>query len=144
MEEKKSLSFKEIEEKTEESLNTFVFIVFISNPMNKSIKIWIDGDDNAQILTKDKFIDIMSNTCGQQEANKIEYACFEYGVPYLYDRANKRVQQLNEMPNGNRLNISQDYHKPFEKINNVNTMDSLFESTKGLYDKTKGFGMPQF
>ena len=142
---KKVKTFKEIEDEAAEELNVFVFIVFVPNPMRHSVRLWIDGGEHETYMDLDRFLNIISTTCGPQEMNRISVACMEYGSPFIYDRHKKMLKQLNELPQPDEMKLSSDYHKQYEgnskdPYSTDNYFNAAQKATKGLRE----FGLPNF
>lgn len=132
-------SFADMEEEANRNLNQFAFLLFIPNPMTKTIKYYVDGEKGTPyVKNKDDFISIIKSVCGSEEANRLEVACMEYGVPFLYDRTKKILRQMPEKPVGRKMDFSQknaeDYLK--EKQNQGDDLSSVFQDmlvNAGLY-----------
>ena len=145
MEDKKPLNFSQIEQQQIENLNMFMFIVFVPNPARRNVRMWIDGDNNETVMNIDKFIETISNTCGSAIANKLDNACHEYGIPFIFDRSNGSLKQLNELPPERHIEITPDYHKVHEKNNTEQfNVDNFFEATKKATQNVNKFGIPSF
>ena len=124
-------TFLEIEEEANRNLNQFAFLLFIPNPINKTVKYYVDGENAANIKGKDDFIKIIKAVCGPEEANRIEVACLEYGVPFIYDRTKKILKQVMEKSIGRNMDFSQKKVEDSiknEKQSQSNELDSVFQS----------------
>lgn len=145
-EEKKEVkTFAQIESEAAEQLNTFVFVIFVPNPNTRVLRIWIDGSEEETIMDVDHFLDIIERTCGYNARNKLNYACMEYGIAFIYDRQKDKLKELTELPKQEGIKISADYHKQYENetadpysVNNF--FNAALEATKGL----NNFGLPDF
>ena len=146
MTEKKEIkTFAQIEAEATEQLNTFVFVIFIPNPNTRSVRLWIDGGEIETYMGCDKFLDIINTTCGSSVRAKIEVACHEYGVPYLYDRQQDKLRELNELPDLKRFTITPDYHKTYEQDTaNPYSVQNLFNASKKATKGLDNFGLPDF
>ena len=96
-------------------------------------------------MSSEKFLDIIMKTCGNVVRNRIDVACHEYGIPYLYDRNKNMLKQLTEIPTGRNFHFSPDYHKKYEQETSdpysvQNFFNSATKATKGL----ENFGLPDF
>ena len=87
-------TFAEMEEEADRNLNQFAFLLFIPNPTTKTVKYYVDGEKVIYVKSKDDFIRIIKSVCGVEESNRIEVACMEYGIPFLYDRTKKLLKQV--------------------------------------------------
>ena len=145
-EEKKDIkSFQQIEHEAEEQLNTFIFIVFIPNPMTHSVRLWIDGGEHETYMNIERFLEVMSHICEMKEVNKISMACNEYGTPFLYDRQNSKLKQLRELPPARNVEFTADYHKQYEgQSNDPHSMDNYFNAAKKASQGINNFGLPNF
>ena len=129
-------SFAEMEEEANRNLNQFAFLLFIPNPMTKTVKYYVDGVNISYVKNKDDFIKIIKEICGQEEANHLEVACMEYGVPFLYDRTKKSLRQVSENSKGRDMDFTQKHveQELKEKQNqNEKSLGSVFQDLlKGL------------
>lgn len=132
-------TFADMEEEANRNLNQFAFLLFIPNPMTKTIKYYVDGEKRTPyVKNKDDFISIIKNVCGPEEANRLEVACMEYGVPFLYDRKKKILRQVPEKPTGRKMDFSQKNAEEYlkEKQNQGDDLSSVFQDmlvNAGLY-----------
>lgn len=132
-------TFADMEEEANRNLNQFAFLLFIPNPMTKTIKYYVDGEKGTPyVKNKDDFISIIKNVCGPEEANRLEVACMEYGVPFLYDRTKKILRQVPEKPTGRKMDFSQKNAEEYlkEKQNQGDDLSSVFQDmlvNAGLY-----------
>lgn len=143
--EKQVKSFAEMENEAAEQLNTFVFVMFVPNPNTHGVRLWIDGGDVETYMNTDRFLDIIEKTCGYDARNKLEFACHEFGIPFLYDRQKNKIKELTELPKDEHIKFSADYHKQYENesadpysVNNF--FNASLKATKGL----NNFGLPDF
>lgn len=138
-------TFAQIENEAAEQLNTFVFIVFVPNPNSHSVRLWIDGGEIETYMNTERFLDIIEKTCGNSVKNRIDVACHEYGIPYIYDRQQNKLKQLTELPDNKRFEITPDYHKAYEKETaNPYDVQNLFDASKKASMGINNFGLPDF
>lgn len=121
----------EYENNANRILTQFAFILFIPNPMTKSIKYYVDGDPEVFFKPTDEFINVIKEICGYQEANKIKVACSEYGVPFLYDRDKKMLKQVMESEPERNIDVSlkriEDEDKK-EQEEHKGTLNAVFDA----------------
>lgn len=128
----------EIEKEVEENLHQFTFVMFIPNPMNHMVQFYVDDGSISNLMDKDKFVKIIKDICGAEEANKINLACMEYGTPYLYDRENRILRQLNSLSEGRNLDLSK--KNALSQIEEERALKSpyhnqTFENMNSVYNK---------
>lgn len=138
-------TFQEIEKEAEEGLNLFFFIVFIPNPLNQSVRLWIDGGDFEFYMHRDRFLAIIEATCGYTESNKIRNACNEYGVPFFYDRDKKELKEINELAPERKMDFNQLYKDTLRERKEAESaktdmFNAAMEAAKGV----NNFGLPNF
>ena len=143
--ESKPKTFKEIEDQIEEDLHQFTFVTFISNPTTRMVQIYIDGEI-SNFIERDKFVKIIRDICGYEEATKVELACMEYGVPYLYDRENKSIKQLRSIAEGRNMDLSK--KRALSDIQEERallepTHNQIFNNMKSIYNKIMNIGFPK-
>ena len=144
-ENKEVKTFQQIEQEAEEQLNTFVFIVFVPNPNTHGVRLWIDGGEHETYMNIDRFLDIIGNTCGIQEENKLAMACSEYGTPFIYDRQKSKLRQLHELPPARKVEFSADYHKQYVgQSNDPYSTDNYFNAAQKAAQGLNDFGLPDF
>lgn len=144
-EEKQVKTFAQIENEAAEQLNTFVFIIFVPNPNTRGVRMWIDGGEIETYMNTDRFLDIIEKTCGNNVRNRIETACHEFGIPYLFDRSQNKLKELTELPNIKRMELSPDYHKAYEQeTSNPYSVENLFRCTQKATQNIHKYGLPDF
>lgn len=144
-EEKQIKSFAQIENEAAEQLNTFVFIVFVPNPNSHSVRLWIDGGEIETYMNTERFLGIIEKTCGNNVKDRIDVACHEYGIPFIYDRQQDKLKQLTELPNTKRFEVTPEYHKAYEnETANPYGVQNFFDAAKKATKGINNFGLPDF
>ena len=124
-------TFAEMEEEADRNLNQFAFLLFITNPTTKTVKYYVDGEKVIYVKSKDDFIRIIKSVCGVEESNRIEVACMEYGIPFLYDRTKKLLKQVPSKSLDRNMDLSEKQVLKSianEKQNQTTEIDSVFQS----------------
>lgn len=78
-----------------ESLSSFYFLAFRTNPVRQSVKIWIDDGSISFYMKYDKFFKIISELCNDIMRKRVQSYCSTYGEMYLIDRDKQTITQLN-------------------------------------------------
>lgn len=144
-EEKHVKTFLELENEAAEQLSTFIFIVFVPNPLRHNVHIWIDGGEFETYMETERFLSIIETTCGNPVRIRLENACHEYGVPFMYDRHENKLKELTEMPQQQKHEWSADYHKQYEnQNNNPYSVDNLFKKAMEASKGVNNYGLPNF
>ena len=120
---------------TEEALGQFMFLLFIPNSHTRMVEVYIDQGEYHTWYSIEEFKDKIKGICGQIEANRLENACRELGVPFFYDRVHGTLTEIKEKPQRQRLNVS--VIKDLggfgqSKIPEYGT-NTIFNSVKGQY-----------
>ena len=124
-------TFAEMEEEADRNLNQFAFLLFIPNPTTKTVKYYVDGEKVIYVKNKDDFIKIIKSVCGVEESNRIEVACMEYGIPFLYDRTKKLLKQVPSKSLDRNMDLSEKQVLKSianEKQNQTTEIDSVFQA----------------
>lgn len=130
-------TLKELYEEEEHSLDQFAFVIFIANPMNKTVKVIVDDGFVQMTMQITRFVGIIEKVCGYKEAEKIRLRCTEYGVPYMYDREKMSVVQLRETPAPDRITAKKlkDENYKDENAPVQITTEDIYESLGDKLDK---------
>jgi lipopolysaccharide biosynthesis regulator YciM len=89
-------NFDELLKKQQETISQFTFMVFVPNPINRTVQVFIDSGEIKMVLKIENLINAIKEICNEQEALKIKKACMEYGTPFLYDRNKRELRELTE------------------------------------------------
>ena len=124
-------TFAEMEEEADRNLNQFAFLLFIPNPTTKTVKYYVDGEKVIYVKSKDDFIRIIKSVCGVEESNRIEVACMEYGITFLYERTKKLLKQIPSKSLYRNMYLSEKQVLKSianEKQNQTTEIDSVFQA----------------
>ena len=94
-------------------------------------KYYVDGEKVIYVKSKDDFIRIIKSVCGVEESNRIEVACMEYGIPFLYDRTKKLLKQVPSKSLDRNMDLSEKQVLKSianEKQNQTTEIDSVFQA----------------
>lgn len=91
-EEKKRLTFLEEDEGTEGQMENFKILIFYSNPMKKSIKVWFPLEDFSTYMRTKRFVDEICKLMGESFRSRLEYCLSEYGGVYVIDRVKNEIK----------------------------------------------------
>lgn len=80
--------------------STFFFLLFLSYPNRKRVKIYADGAKSAFFLTHDEFEKLIFDATGSYELlPEIRNVLSTWGTPWLYDRTQNKIIKISASKN---------------------------------------------
>lgn len=95
-EEKKRLTFlSSDEEGTDEQIENFKILLFQTNPMKRSLKVWFPLEEFSTYMRTSRFIDEVCKVMGEEFRAQLNYCVSEYGGMYMANRIKKEIKSLS-------------------------------------------------
>ena len=94
MAEEKRLAFLEEDQGTDDNMENFKILVFYTNPMRRSIKVWF-ANGFTSYMRSDRFVDNICALMGEDYRPRLNHCLSEYGGVYILDRIKKELRSAS-------------------------------------------------